>query len=117
MAVEITKPDQPINAGGKLSAQVLLDMRNTFEATELSIQLYGCEEINYISQVSQQPQSFTVTICEIPIQYKPIDDNRQEIGQFIYPFELTIPDWLPSSTILGSKQQSANAQIRYELRA
>ena len=54
MAVEITKPDQPINAGGKLSAQVLLDMRNTFEATELSIQLYGCEEINYISQISQQ---------------------------------------------------------------
>lgn len=52
MAVEILKPDQQINAGGKLSAQVLLDMRNTFEATELSIQLYGCEEIIYISQVS-----------------------------------------------------------------
>lgn len=91
MAVEIINPEKQIVAGGTLQAQVLLELREPFEASDLTVSLYGVEDLQYISLVSQSRQSFQVTICEIPTVYKEIEDGRHEAGQFVYPFELSLP--------------------------
>ena len=67
-------------------------------------------------QFGKQTES-KAAICNITVIYKELTDNLQPLGQYVFPFEITLPNWLPPSTMLSNEANRCNMQIRYEARA
>lgn len=49
-----------------------------------------------------------VEICNIPVVYKEVFDGVQAQGQYAFPFEITLPAWLPPSTMLSNEEDRVN---------
>ena len=69
------------------------------------MQLYGCEETKFtLTSPEGAVESFNskFDICSITFKLRDTNDEVQPAGQYYYPFELVIPDWLPASMMLTS---------------
>jgi hypothetical protein len=95
-------------------------MTQKFEAKSIHLSLFGCEESSFILTNEQGVQtrfSAQYEIIKLSFHVKDTNDEVQPAGQYWYPFELVIPDWLPTSTIFCSEKDHTQFQIRYELQA
>lgn len=88
---------------------VLLDLHEDFKAKMIQLQIYGCEESSF--SLLKPPEKSTkkdeletfeskTDICFIKIDFKEVFDDTQQKGQFTFPFEIQLPDWLPASMLL-----------------
>ena len=58
-----------------------------------------------------------VEICNIVLELKEVFDNVQLPGQYTFPFEVMLPDWLPASMLITNVSDRMRSQVRYEVRA
>lgn len=86
-------------------------MTQQFEAKSIHLSLYGCEESSFILTNEQGVQTRFAAQYEIikfSFHVKDTVDEMQPAGQYCYPFELIIPDWLPTSTIFSAEKDNTN---------
>ena len=120
ISFEIKDEDQGVYAGQTLNGAILVNMSQEFEAKSIHVQLFGCEETSFtLTNEKGVKSKFAASYDIVNISFKVKDTNYdvQPAGQYWYPFEMIVPDWLPTSTMLYTDKDSAFFQVRYELRA
>ncbi len=107
--------EEPIYTGSTLTGSILVNAAKRFETKQLTLSLYGREEVNFevVDQNIATKHTAAKDICLIHFEYKQLE--HIDVGMYEYPFEMKVPEWLPASTMVSSK--SSNASIWYEVRA
>ena len=110
-------------AGQVIQGFVHINMQQAFDATNITVGLYGSEETYFRkrhrrgkSHYYRDHTGFQEILAHIfPIQQ--FVDGPPPVGQYTYPFALQVPDWLPASMMLGGEHEQARLAIKYSIRA
>lgn len=105
--------------GRKIKGTVLANFSKPFKTKSLQLTLYGCEkvEISYIKEAKQTNYRAKQIILEAPYELEKIPNELMPEGQYAWPFEITLPAWLPPSTVISANLKNTFLQVRYEIRA
>lgn len=75
--------------------------------------LMGYEEVNFGSRAKQCGRA-QIIYEKFPIA-KWTEGNRIQVGQYAFPFEINLPDWLPASLGLVENEKAILMSIKYRL--
>ena len=119
MAIRLHDEGSGYFVGRKVKGTVLANFAKPFKTRALQLTLYGCEkvEISYIKEAKQTNYRCKQIIIDAPFELEKIPTELVEEGQYAWPFEITLPAWLPPSTVISANLKSTFLHVRYEVRA
>ena len=131
MYIELFENIKSFVSGQQITGTVHLDLQETFDCSNLTLELYGSENVKFykrhvthtgVGKNRRRRVRYRWHYGEVPfiradISLQNFIDGPPRPGQWSYPFTVKLPDWLPASMLLTSKHERAQLSINYHLRA
>lgn len=117
MCIYLDEAGTPLKAGSTVQGKVMLSVGEVFEAENITLTFRGIQRTSGIPDAAQGKVDAAVQKQNSPIcEYKYVlasfgEKEAQLKGDYEFPFEFTLPDWLPSSAFL--KEGNNEACVSY----
>ena len=122
IVIELQEPGRNFKAGDKISGAVKVLVNKKFDASAVALRLYGVDKASFtpaadgkIAKEDLQPVRISETILDVNFKIFKFADNESAFGHLLFPFTITLPDWLPESVML--KDGSTTLAVIYFLTA
>ena len=122
--IALANRNEPVVAGSHLKGQVWADIKSEIKGTQMQVQLIGAEKtaIRYTSGSGQQATTRTAHAqrsliqAALPVNHlQMIQNGKIPVGRYKMPFDIELPDVLPSSMSVVSGGNSCT--VVYTIKA
>lgn len=117
MFIELQNNHLAYTAGQKIDGTVHVNLTQPVVDHDITIGLYGQEKVSFSKSHVNSSSKRTLTrtahyrgehpIITAEFKLTKFTDGPPHPGQYSYPFQLAIPDWLPDSLIFEGERECA----------
>lgn len=114
VAIELENNKISFEAGQTIKGNILLNIETDIQAEALMLTLKGYEYISSLEDEKRKMKGlpkfwevidskYELPVVENTFVIRQFNEKNLEQGQYVYPFEISLPLWLPSSMTISTK--------------